>query len=239
MRKTLVSRTPKRTGLILLVAMGAAMLYRNRHRTSLEGIRANVRAFDLPSAGLYDALVASLLGGLYGRVADEVAEAYPTGTVLEVGSGPGRLAVQLARKAPDLAVTGVDISPEMVERASRRAEEAGLGERVRFEVGDVGALSFPEGSFDGALSTLSLHHWPEPARGLAEIHRVLKPGGEALIYDLAHWLWLPAHGGSQLDQLAAESPFVSGAVELVRWPASVPAFVRLRLRLGESSQVSS
>jgi SAM-dependent methyltransferase len=239
MKKALVSRTPKRTWLILLAAMGAAVLYRNRHRASLERVRANVRAFDLPSAGLYDALVASLLGGLYERVADEVAEAYPTGTVLEVGSGPGRLAVQLARKAPGLAVTGVDISPEMVERATRRAEEAGLGERVRFEVGDVGALPFPEAGFDGVVSTLSLHHWPDPARGLTEIHRALKPGGEARIYDLAHWLWLPAHEGSRLGRLAAESPFGGGAVELVRWPGSVPAFVRLRLRRGESSQVSS
>jgi SAM-dependent methyltransferase len=230
MRTALVNRMPKRTWLILLAATGAAVLYRNRHHRSLEQVRANVRAFDLPTAGMYDALAAALLGGLYERVADEVAQAYSTGSILEVGSGPGRLAVLLAQRSPGLSVTGVDISPEMVERAARRAREAGLGERVRFEVGDVGALPFAEGSFEGAVSTLSLHHWPDPARGLAEIYRVLKPGGEARIYDLAHWLWLPAHGESRLDQLAAESPFGGGAVELVRWPGSVPAFVLVRLR---------
>ena len=137
--------------------------------------------------------------------------------------------MQLARKAPGLAVTGVGISPEMVERATPRAAGADLGERVRFEVGDVGVLPFPDGSFDGVVSTLSLHHWPEPARGLVEIRRVLKPGGEAWIYDLAHWMWLPARGEDTLGQLAAESPFSGGAVEVVRWPASVPAFVLLRL----------
>ena len=74
-----------------------------------------------------------------------------------------------------------------------------------------------------------MHHWPDPARGLAEICRVLKPGGEALIYDLARWLWRPAHGASRLNRLAAESPFGGGAVEAVRWPGLAPVFVLLRL----------
>jgi ubiquinone/menaquinone biosynthesis C-methylase UbiE len=53
-------------------------------------------------------------------------------------------------------VTGVDLSPEMVELANHRAAEAGLpGERVRFEVGDVGALPYADGGFDGVVSTFS------------------------------------------------------------------------------------
>ena len=227
----------KRFWFVPTAALGAVLLYRNRHRASLERIHANVHAFDLPTAGLYDALVASLLVGLYERAAEEVAEAYPNGTILEVGSGPGRLAVLLAQRAPDLNMIGVDISPEMVQRAARRATEAGLGERVRFETGDVGALPFPEGSFDGAISTLSMHHWPDPARGLAEIHRVLKAGGEARIFDLAHWLWRSVHGESRLDRLAVESPFGGGTIEVVRWPWSVPVFVLLRLRRGEDIEV--
>jgi SAM-dependent methyltransferase len=215
-----------------LVSAGllAALLYHDRLRAFLEQASANVRAFDLPSAWMYDALVASALEQLYARVAGEMAAACPRGTVLEVGSGPGRLAVRLAQEAPHLAVTGVDISDVMVERATRRAAEAGLTGRVRFEVGDVGALPFTDGEFAGVVSTLSLHHWPDPAKGLAEIHRVLKPGGEARIYDLAHWLWLPAHGGNRLSLMAAASPFGGGEVETIRWPGAVPAFVLLRLR---------
>src|SRR5215208_5821562 len=124
----------------------------------------------------------------------------------------------------------------MVELAARRAARAGLSERVQFEVGDVAALPLSDGEFDGVVSTLSLHHWSDPASGLAEIHRVLKPDGGARIYDLAHWLWPPARGGDRLAQLVAASPFGEGEVEIVRWPGSVPAFVVLRLRRAREVQ---
>ena len=221
----------RRSWLVLIADLSAVALYRDRLRAILNQSCANVRAFDLPSAGAYDALVATALEGFYARVAGEVAAAHPGGELLEVGSGPGRLAVRLAREAPAMTLTGVDISEAMVERAARRAAGAGLSERrVRFEVGDVAALPLSDGEFDGVVSTLSLHHWSDPARGLAEIHRILKPCGEARIYDLAHWLWLPARAGGRLEQLAAASPFGEGEVEVVRWPGSVPAFVLLRLR---------
>lgn len=216
--------------LALAGTLVTATLYRNRLRAYLERASTNVRDFDLPSAGMYDALVSSALEGFYARVAGETAAALPRGRLLDVGSGPGRLAARLAQEVPDLAVTGVDISEAMVERAARRAEEANLAERVRFEAGDVGALPFADGEFDGVVSTLSLHHWPDASRGLAEIHRVLKPGGEARIYDLAHWLWPPAQSENRLSRMAAASPFGGGEVEVARWPGKVPAFVLLRLR---------
>jgi SAM-dependent methyltransferase len=50
-------------------------------------------------------------------------------------------------------------------------------------VGDVAALAFPDQSFDLVVSTLSMHHWADPTAGLAEIGRVLRPGGRALIWD--------------------------------------------------------
>ena len=145
--------------------------------------------------------------------------------------------MRLAREVPGITLTGVDISDAMVERAARRAAGAGLSERVRFEAGDVAALPLSDGEFDWVVSTLSLHHWPEPAHGLAEIHRVLKPGGEAWIYDLAHWLWPPARGGDRIAQLVAVSPFGEGDVEIVRWPGAVPAFVVLRLQRAWEAQL--
>ena len=222
--------------LVLMAALVAAVLYRDRLRASLEQAAANVRAFDLPTAGMYDALVGTVLEGFYARVASDVVAAYPRGTLLEIGSGPGRLAVGLGREAPNLAVIGIDISDAMVERATRRAAGGGFLESVRFEVGDVAVLPFADGEFDGVVSTLSLHHWPDPVKGLAEIHRVLKPGGVARIYDLAHWLWRPARDTSRLAQIAAASPFGGGNVEVVRWPGAVPAFVLLRLRRTREAQ---
>ena len=216
--------------LIPIVVLGTIAIYRNQLRAYLKQASANVRAFDLPTAGMYDALVATVLEGFYARVANEVAAAHPSGKVSEIGSGPGQLAVQLARQATGITLTGVDISDAMIERAARRAASAGLSERVQFEVGDVAALPLSDEEFDGVVSTLSLHHWPNPVKGLAEICRVLKPGGEARIYDLAHWVWRPAQDGNRLSQLAAASPFGEGDVEVVRWPSSVPAFVMLRLR---------
>src|SRR5215213_1087203 len=111
----------RRAWIVLVAVSVAAALYRERLRTALERAYANVRAFDLPSAGMYDALVASALEGFYARVAEELAAAHPRGSVLEVGSGTGRLAVRLAQKAPGIALTGVDLSDAMVERAARRA----------------------------------------------------------------------------------------------------------------------
>ena len=217
------------------LALIGAWFYRDRLRAYLEEVSANVRAFDLPAAGMYDALVASALAGYYARVAEETAAACAYGRVLEVGSGPGHLAVRLAQEAPAVRLIGVDISVAMVERAARHVQEASLAGRMRFEVSDVGALPFDDGEFDGVVSTLSLHHWPDPSRGLAEIHRVLKPGGEARIYDLAHWLWRPAQGENQLSRMAAASPFGGAEIDVWRWPGAVPAFVLLRLRREEES----
>src|SRR5215204_934210 len=82
--------------LIPIVMLGATALYSNRLSAYLKQASANVRAFDLPTAGMYDALVATVLEGFYARVAGELAAAHPGGKLLEVGSGPGRLAVRLA-----------------------------------------------------------------------------------------------------------------------------------------------
>jgi SAM-dependent methyltransferase len=97
-------------------------------------------------------------------------------------------------------MSGVDLDPAMIARAragSGRRGDAGQP-RPRFLVDDAAALAFPDGSFDLVVSTLSLHHWADPAAGLAEVGRVLRPGGRALIWDLRPGGRLhpfgPAHG---------------------------------------------
>jgi ubiquinone/menaquinone biosynthesis C-methylase UbiE len=78
-------------------------------------------------------------------------------------------------------VTGLDLDPAMIERARANAERSQDGDerRLEFIVGDVASLSFPDGSFDLVVSTLSMHHLADPKAGLAEVGRVLRPGAEA------------------------------------------------------------
>ena len=78
--------------------------------------------------------------------------------MLEVGAGPGRLAAALAKLAPGVRVTGVDIAPDMVERAIKLATRSGVADRVAFGIGDVAALPFGDASFDVVVSTFSAHH---------------------------------------------------------------------------------
>ena len=135
-------------------------------------------------AVLYDALSRLLLGQLHRRIAADVAAVAPDGArVLEVGCGPGHLSIRLARHG--FAVTGLDLDQAMIARARANADRPGNSDQPRpsFLVGDVAALAFPDRSFDLVVSTLSMHHWADPAAGLTEIGRVLRPGARALIWD--------------------------------------------------------
>jgi ubiquinone/menaquinone biosynthesis C-methylase UbiE len=106
----------------------------------------------------------------------------PQGRVLEVGAGGGAMAVQILAAHPLAALTATDVDPAMVARARRAL--APFGARASAEVADATALPFADGSFDAALSFLMLHHVPRRDRALAELVRVLRPGGRLLAYDL-------------------------------------------------------
>lgn len=106
------------------------------------------------------------------------------GEAADLGCGTGSLVLELARRAPGLRVTGIDLSDQLLEAGRRAAQHSGLAGQVDFRLGSVEALPFPNQSLDLAVSTLSLHHWAEPLKVLNEIERVLKPGGAFFIFDL-------------------------------------------------------
>lgn len=135
-------------------------------------------------SGLYSLLSHSrLMHDIYESVAEEICTIMSEGKILDVGTGPGLIPIMIAQTSSTLEVHGVDISKPMIEIAARNARKAGLSENLFFKVGSVYSLPYEDDSFDMVISTLSLHHWVEPVRGLNEIFRVLRPGGEALIYD--------------------------------------------------------
>lgn len=101
--------------------------------------------------------------------------------VLDVGCGIGQAALRLAR-ACDVEVRGVSISPQQVEKARLRARCEGQDQKVRFEIADAMCLPYAADTFDGAWAIESLSHM-ELDRALAEISRVLRPGGRFVVSD--------------------------------------------------------
>jgi ubiquinone/menaquinone biosynthesis C-methylase UbiE len=96
--------------------------------------------------------------------------------------------VALRRSLPELELVGVDISPAMVATAQENIKRAGYAAAIDLRVAAAEALPFPDESFNAVVSTGSLHHWKPPLAALNEVHRVLKAGGYALVYDLVRKL---------------------------------------------------
>ena len=117
-------------------------------------------------------------------VARRAAAMQSQGQAVDLGCGPGYLVLELVRQAPELHVTGLDLSEEMLAEAETYVRQSGLEERVAFAKGDVQQIPLEDGSLDLVVSTLSLHHWSDPVAALNEVARVLRPGGSFLIADL-------------------------------------------------------
>lgn len=121
--------------------------------------------------------------------------------VLEIGFGPGigiRLAAARARRG---LVAGVDPSSMMVRRAlwrNRREVRKGL---VDLRRGTVEALPWPPATFTHAFSVNTFFEWPDPAAGLAEVARVLRPGGRLALTTQARW----AHSAAEVESVGGRA----------------------------------
>lgn len=166
-------------------------------------------------ASYYDA-VARLLTLGHGKTVHarlvQLAGLTPGEQILDVGCGTGSLAlIAQVRVGAGGTVDGIDASPEMIERAARKAQRRRVP--VNFQVAAVEALPFPDRSFDVAFSTLMLHHLPRSLRRacVREIARVLRPGGRILIADFqapsrrsSGWLArLHRHGSVPAEEIRA------------------------------------
>jgi arsenite methyltransferase len=98
--------------------------------------------------------------------------------VLDVGCGSGWLARRLAKRVPEGRVVGMDVSDEMIRAARRTSLDF---ENVLYAAGEIGEIPWEANFFNHAISVESAYYWPEPAAGIREIFRVLRPGGTAWI----------------------------------------------------------
>jgi len=134
----------------------------------------------------------------------------PGEQALDVGCGTGTLAMEAQSRVGRAGrVTGVDPGPQQIARARSKAARRRVP--IEFQVGIIEQLPFPDQTFDVVLSTLMMHHLPAPLkrRGLAEIARVLKPGGRLVIADFKRRQERQGQaarfhaGGSSMQDLAA------------------------------------
>ena len=152
----------------------------------------------------------------------------PGEQVLDVGCGTGTLAMEVQSRVGRAGrVAGVDPSPQQIARARSKAARHHMP--IEFQIGVIEQLAFPDQTFDVVLSTLMMHHLPAGLKrqGLAEIARVLKPGGRLVIADFKHQKERQGQavrfhaGGSGIQDLAAlvkEAGFSQVETEEMRLP---------------------
>ena len=118
----------------------------------------------------------------------------PESKALDVGCGTGFSVLYMADALGIAKACGIDISPVMVEKA-REKIPVQLAERIEFREASSDNIPYPDGFFDHVLCTNSFHHYPDPVAALTEMRRVLRPGGELVIFEnapdlsLYTWAW--------------------------------------------------
>jgi demethylmenaquinone methyltransferase/2-methoxy-6-polyprenyl-1,4-benzoquinol methylase len=141
-----------------------------------------VRAMFDRIAGLYDLMNSVMTAGLHHRWrrrAADLAQLAPGGSALDVATGTGDLAIELRRRVgPAGEVIGSDFSEQMLQRARAKAPD------VRFEFGDALALDYADGRFDAATVGFGARNFADLERGIAEMARVVRPGGRVVILEL-------------------------------------------------------
>jgi ubiquinone/menaquinone biosynthesis C-methylase UbiE len=133
----------------------------------------------------YDAMDHSEVNARF--VADFLATHGPCrgGEVLDVGTGPARIPIALCRADPLARVLGIDLARAMLDRAARNIRALALADRIQCLRVDAKALPFPDGRFEAVISNTTVHHIPHPAPVLAEMARLIAPGGTLFVRDLA------------------------------------------------------
>ena len=146
-------------------------------------------------AGRYDRMNALMTGGMdriWRGATVKAAAVPPMGRVLDVGTGTGDLALDIARRHPDATVVGVDYTGPMIALAPDKARKRGLDARITWSRADGHRLPFPDNSFDAVTSAFVLRNFSDLHVAYADMARVVKPGGRVVALEISptgapHW----------------------------------------------------
>ena len=106
------------------------------------------------------------------------------GHYLDLGTGPAHIPILLAQRLPDIRITAIDLSANMLKIGEKHVQNAGLADRVRLELIDAKNLPYADNSFDGVISNSIAHHIPNFLATLQEVSRVIRANGLILVRDL-------------------------------------------------------
>ena len=131
-------------------------------------------------------------GLMFGSFIKTIEKLGLSGRYLEMGAGPGFLAIMLAERLPGIDITAVDLSPDMKDIAEEFIQEKKLEDRIHYILGDAGdeQLSEKQGMFDLVYTTFSMHHWKEPEKSIRNLWKAVRPGGALCILDIRRIGWL-------------------------------------------------
>ncbi len=149
----------------------------------------------------------------------ELADVKPGDHVLDVGCGVGIAAVYLAKEY-GCRVTGVDITPRMLERAQERVRREGAGRLIKLRVANMSALPFADDSFDAAIAESVLTFAADKLHVVNELARVVKPGGTAAFTEA---VWVAPPPPEKADFMARASGMPQGILAHDEWRAILEA----------------
>jgi len=137
----------------------------------------NLPAF---AAKLYDSMMQSDATQMqYKEIAQDLVSRIDNGRLLDIGTGPGHLLHEIHKLNPNIDLYGLDISNSMVEQASRNLADI----KVDLQCGNIRATNYRSDYFDLITCSGSFYLWDNPIESLEEIHRILKFGGVAYLYE--------------------------------------------------------
>jgi ubiquinone/menaquinone biosynthesis C-methylase UbiE len=136
-----------------------------------------------PFTRFYDRYPNRIFVKWFKRIAASIKDRAISGNILDIGTGPGRLPIEIAKQVKNVKVFGIDLSENMVKIANRNADREGVGDRVEFKARSAYDTGFENNSIDLVVSTGTIHHLSRPLVAFNEIYRILKRGGEAWLFD--------------------------------------------------------